>query len=272
MDMDIHTLDQILLQQNGRIIHQVWFGTIPNRFSARKTYKKLKRYRESWKIKNPTWFHIEWNKKICFDFMKTFYNEHLSMFSKYKFEIQRCDSIRYFILHRYGGIYADMDYYCCKPFDTVFEEYKKKLYLVETPNSVNEMISNSLMFSSPNHPFWKNVFLELQLNQNSARLYSKHLHVMCSVGPLFLNRVFAKYKYKYNLGSFPKEKFQPYDIHQSKISLDDTDAYAIHVSQGAWHSRDTRIINIIRSEWYIFLFIFFILAIPFFVYRKKKQK
>ena len=52
-------LDRYLLAQKGRIIHQIWFGTIPNKKEASKTYKKFKLYRDSWKIKNPTWCNIE---------------------------------------------------------------------------------------------------------------------------------------------------------------------------------------------------------------------
>ena len=57
-------IDRMLLAQNGRIIHQVWFGTIPNKKTAVKTYEKFKLYRESWKNKNPNWFHIEWTKQL----------------------------------------------------------------------------------------------------------------------------------------------------------------------------------------------------------------
>jgi mannosyltransferase OCH1-like enzyme len=101
--LDFEDFDRYLLGQNGRIIHQVWFGIIPDKRSAKKAYKNLKIYRDSWKIQNPTWCHIEWNKPMCMQLLKTFYPEHVEMLTKYYYEIQRCDAVRYFILHRYGG-------------------------------------------------------------------------------------------------------------------------------------------------------------------------
>ena len=68
-NLDLVDLDKCLLAQKGRIIHQVWFGTIPNKIVAKKTYIKFKKYRDSWKIKNPTWFHIEWGKKMSDNFI-----------------------------------------------------------------------------------------------------------------------------------------------------------------------------------------------------------
>ena len=47
------------------------------------------------------------------------------MFNSYQYEIQRCDVIRYFLLYHYGGIYADMDYFCSKSFDKITETYDK---------------------------------------------------------------------------------------------------------------------------------------------------
>src|SRR3989344_7475122 len=138
MSLDFDDLDRYLLSQNGRIIHQVWFGTIPNFTKAKKTYDSLKQCRDSWKIKNPKYFHIEWNKKMCIDLIKYFYPQHENMFKNYTYDIQRCDAIRYFILHRYGGLYADMDYFCNRGWDEVIEKYPLSLYLVQTPNRGSE--------------------------------------------------------------------------------------------------------------------------------------
>lgn len=38
-------LDNFLISQKKKIIHQVWSGTIPNKKKAKKTYDKFLRYR-----------------------------------------------------------------------------------------------------------------------------------------------------------------------------------------------------------------------------------
>ena len=278
--LEFEDLDRYLLAQNGRIIHQIWFGTMPDARAARKAYGKLKRYRDSWKVQNPTWCHLEWSKDMCVEFMRSFFPEHTEMFAHYRYEIQRCDAIRYFILYRYGGLYADMDYHCCLPFDKVLGgpehdsvgEFPGDFYLVETPNAIgnDRYISNSLMYSVPRHPFWRTVFLELQKHRNDLR-YSKHLHVMFRAGPGFLNRVFQRHKYRMGLKSFPKEQFQPFGTRDELRALTATrrgkqscekPVYAVHVSQGCWHGRDRVAILFITQNWPVVLLTLLVIAIP----------
>ena len=57
--LNFEDLDKYMIAQGGRIIHQVWFGTMPTKGKAKKTYIKLKQYRDSWKIKNPTWSNYD---------------------------------------------------------------------------------------------------------------------------------------------------------------------------------------------------------------------
>jgi len=275
--LDFVDLDVYLLRQNERIIHQIWFGTIPTKREAKKAYDKLKIYRDSWVIKNPTWCRIEWNKKLCMDLIKTFYPEHMDMFKKYKYEIQRCDMIRYLILHRYGGWYADMDYYCNRPLDEAMNKYKNSIYFVQSPNTVigqdDDHISNSLMYSVRNHSFWRCVMLELEKAQKAPVYYSKHLEVMFTTGPAILNRVYSHHKYKYRVKSLPWKLFHPYGVKDEKIFLaNNKEVYAIHIGKGSWEESDSKFFLFFLREWKIFLFIVCGLIIPYFLFYIKNHK
>lgn len=260
--LEFADLDRYLLAQNGRIIHQVWFDTITNKRDAKKTYIKLKIYRDSWKIKNPTWFHMEWSKNLSDKFVKTCYPEYWNCYIKYPYEIQRCDAVRYFFLYRYGGIYADMDYYCNKPFDEAFMKFRNDFYLVNTPNAGHNYVSNSLMYSRPKHVFWKHLFLEMEMNKECPIYYSRHMIVMYTTGPGILTRVYNKYKIKNRLKSLPYELFHPYGLSDDKLSLRNDKVYAIHLGKGSWEKDDSKIYIFIYKEWKILLFIIIILCIP----------
>lgn len=274
--LDFDDLDKYLLRQDGKIIHQVWFGTIPNKKSAKKAYTSLKLYRDSWPIKNPNWCRIEWDKPMCVRLVEKFYPEHTDMFKKYKYEIQRCDAIRYLILHRYGGWYADMDYFCNRPLDEVHAEYPNDIYLVQTPNGVaiqdDEYVSNSLMYSKHNHPFWKRVLLELEKNQEIPYYYTKHLAVMFSTGPAILNRIYLKAKYKYKVKSLPWKLFHPYGIKDDFRTTNlGSEIFTAHISKGMWSGKDTFFLNTLLRDWKIILFIILILFIPVIFYKLAKQ-
>jgi mannosyltransferase OCH1-like enzyme len=274
--LDFVDLDVYLLRQNERIIHQIWFGTIPTKREAKKAYDKLKIYRDSWVIKNPTWCRIEWNKKLCMDLIKTFYPEHMDMFKKYKYEIQRCDMIRYLILHRYGGWYADMDYYCNRPLDEAMNKYKNSIYFVQSPNTVigqdDDHISNSLMYSVRNHSFWRCVMLELEKAQKAPVYYSKHLEVMFTTGPAILNRVYSQYKYKYRVKSLPYKLFHPYGVKDDIRSINlSPEIFTAHVNKGSWCGKDSMFFNIILIEWKIILGIIIAMFFPLLIYKFGKN-
>jgi mannosyltransferase OCH1-like enzyme len=276
-DLSFEDLDRYLLQQKGRIIHQIWFGTIPNKRVAKKAYEKLKRYRDSWKIKNPSWCHVEWNKDYCYDLIKYIYPEHTELYKQYKYQIQRCDAIRYFILHRYGGLYADMDYFCNRPFDEVLENYQNDIYFVQSPNSTigqdNDHISNSLMYSKPNNPFWKKIFIELEQNKTCPYFYTKHMHVMFTTGPAFLNRIYSKYKYRFRVKSYPHRYFHPFGLKDDILSLKLGDnVYAAHIGKGSWEESDSKVLIGFVREWKVLLSILLVLILPCLIYAIVKRK
>jgi mannosyltransferase OCH1-like enzyme len=265
--LDFWDFDKYLLGQKGRIIHQIWFGTIPNKREAKKQYNKLKIYRDSWKIKNPTWCHIEWNKEMCNHLMKNIYPEHMEMYKKYTYEIQRCDAVRYFMLYRYGGWYADMDYYCNRPVDEALKEYQGDVLLTQTPNTVigqnEDHVSNSLMYSIPNQSFWRQFMLDLERNQKMPYYYSKHITVMFTTGPGILNRVYSRYKYKYKIKSLPWKLFHPYGIKDDIRSINlSSDIFTAHISKGSWSGKDTLFFNTIVRDWKLLLFIVIVLLVP----------
>lgn len=260
-------IDKILLEQKGKIIHQVWFGTIPNKKTAVKTYEKFKLYRESWKNKNPNWFHIEWNKKLGEDFIKEKFPENYDLYKGYQYEIQRCDMLRYLVLYRYGGLYADMDYYCNKPFDQALEKFSNDFYLVSTPNSVGgDYVSNSLMYSKPRHVFWKKLIYEMETYKTPPIYYSRHLIIMYTTGPAILTRVYNCYKIKNRLKSFPSDLFHPYGLGDDITSLKNDKAYAFHLGKGSWEKKDSKILIYFYNEWKIVTFIISVMILPYLIY------
>lgn len=266
-ELSFEDLDTYLLRQNSKIIHQIWFGTIPTKRKAAKTLKKLKPYRDSWINRNPGWCYICWDLDMCSSLVKTLYSQHLEMYKKYSYAIQRCDVARYFILHRYGGLYADMDYFCNKSWNHVVEKYKNNFYLVETPNTTTYVphVSNSLMYcSKPGHVFWNVLFIELELKQSAVPYYySRHVSIMFTTGPGILNRVFHRYRLRYKLTYYPYTMFHPYGLDNDiKILSKKPNVYAIHLGRGSWETKDSKLLIFFYQEYKIILFIILVFIVP----------
>lgn len=268
-ELSFEDLDRYLLDRSNRIVHQIWFGVIPNPRAAQKALEGLKKYRDSWITKNSSWTYMCWNLDRCRGLMKYCYPQHIEMYDKYPYDIQRCDAVRYFILHRYGGLYADMDYFCNKSWDQVVEAYPKDIYLVETPNKIyhDVHVSNSLMYSKAGHVFWSKMFIELELYKKAPIYYSRHITIMLTTGPGILNRVFNKYKTLYQLSYYPFKLFHPYGLTSDIISLNcDPEVYAVHLGKGSWEKSDSSMLIFLFQEYKILLFSIIILIVPSLVY------
>jgi len=109
---------------------------------------------QSWKRNYPDWEYRLWNDDDALNLVKTKYPEHLWWYIAMPENIQRVDAARAFILHQYGGLYADMDYYCYKPLEI---PATGQAVLVES-NAGQEIVQNSLMASPPRQPFWNITF------------------------------------------------------------------------------------------------------------------
>ena len=268
-ELSFEDLDRYLLSKDSTIINQIWFGVIPDRKTAQKALEGLKKYRDSWITKNSSWTYMCWNLDRSRELMKYCYPQHIEMYDSYPYHIQRCDAVRYFILHRYGGLYADMDYFCNRSWNEVVERYPKDIYLVETPNKLysDVHISNSLMYSKAGHVFWSKMFIELEMYKTTPMYYSRHITIMFTTGPGILNRMFSKYQTRYKLNYYPFKLFHPYGLTSDIISLNyDPDIYAVHLGKGSWEKSDSSILIFLFQEYKILLFSILILVIPSLVY------
>lgn len=108
---------------------------------------------ESWKQHFPNYQFMLWNDKDDLsNFVREHYPKHWNLFNSFPVDIMRIDFARLCILHRYGGIYADMDMFCYRNFEHLLN---KDIYFLEnlTHEYTNATWENSMMASAPNHRF-----------------------------------------------------------------------------------------------------------------------
>ncbi len=95
-----------------KIIHQTW--------KNKKLPDQVKEWTDSWKNMNPDFVYKFYTDIDCFKFIYTNYPEYLDMYEDLQ-PIERADVFRYLILHKYGGIYADLDTECFKTMGPLLE-------------------------------------------------------------------------------------------------------------------------------------------------------
>lgn len=237
-----------------KIIHQTWkTSKVPDRW---------KKSQEEWKRLHPSWQYKLWTDTDNRNLIKNKYSWFLPIYDNYKYNIQRVDAVRYFILYEYGGVYSDLDLYPIKPVDT-FLDGNEEAYFVPSP-SVAEIFTNAFMASEKGAPFWLVIFDKLKENKVPFwTKISKHLYIMYSTGPKMIDSVIKTYTN--TLGLLPREKFSNFDNNQKHTNkYYNENAILLPLSGSSWCSFDSYIFNFInqyKSELAVLAVILIILII-----------
>jgi len=152
-----------------KIIHQVWLGSeYPKKFEILNQY---------WKNINPDWEFKIWTD----DDVETFGLKNIDLFKKVKNFGTKSDIFRYEILHRYGGIYIDTDFYCVKSFnDLLFLDF-----FAGTGHQYNLEVFNGLIGCKPENKIIKNIIDVLGKKKIDESNYDS---IISFSGPVFLQK------------------------------------------------------------------------------------
>jgi hypothetical protein len=185
-----------------KVVHQQWKTDKIPEGSTQEMWRGL------WKqhFPEPEYTYMLWTDETQRELIKNHFPFFLDTYDNYRFNIQRADAVRYFILYMYGGIYADLDY---EPL-TNFYDYlpKDRVALVESPYQYNEYLQNSLMSSPLHDPFWNHTFAVLMKDASAP--------VLSSTGPVFLDNMIKTAKHPY--WALPCENFQRLPMGETQNS------------------------------------------------------
>lgn len=187
----------------------------------------------------PDYEHKLWNDhddidKLVYDHYKNFWN----LYNNFPHHIMKIDFARYCILHQYGGLYADMDYFCYGNF----EEYLKhdNIFLENTSDTyTNAKYENSLMACKKYSDLplnimrnVKNVFITYRClfneNSNDWRSVDSDYAVNNTTGSGLLAAFIEKYGKLFNNGKFPAKIFNRDAVIYNEELL------GRHVHSGVW--------------------------------------
>jgi len=152
-----------------------------------------------------------WNDTSCRQLIAAKYEWFLDQWDEYPYDIQHADVCRYFVLHQYGGVYADMDMRPLRnigPWLEKSSKEEKQVLLLEKDTQLgsHDTLCIGMMASIQGTSFWEAVFTVLQERRHRwFYALSPHVRVIMSSGPQAVMAVVRKQRRK--VGVFPAEKF-----------------------------------------------------------------
>lgn len=176
-----------------------------------------------------------WTDKKAREFIADEYPWFLETFDGYQFPIQRADSIRYFVLAHFGGVYIDLDDGCNRRLDPLLS------YPAWLRRTVPTGVSNDAMGAVPRHPFFLKVIDALpRYNRNWLLPY---ITVMGSTGPLFLSVIWRHY---INEGSAAAENAGIRILFPDEYNNHPWSFFTHHLGN-SWHGGDVKLIFWVRK-------------------------
>ncbi|CAG7848176.1 SubName: Full=Uncharacterized protein {ECO:0000313/EMBL:CCA73803.1} [Serendipita indica DSM 11827] len=140
-----------------RILHQSWKTTmLPDRFQ---------RWSKLWQtMLDETWLYVLWTDADNRKLVQKYFPDYLKSYDLLPREIYRADMVRNMYMHKFGGVYADLD---LVPLTRLQESIPILTHNTSPPipiiylghmgdDNYAHSIPNAFMISStPGHPFWK---------------------------------------------------------------------------------------------------------------------
>ena len=210
--------------------------------------KDLMAISANWKKFHPEWEYRFWNKDAMEDFLQTDFPDFLPAYRNYPYNVQRWDAIRYLILYRFGGLYADMDYECLAPMDFLLQDAACCMGLEPRIHAIRFnktfIVGNALMATVPAHPYFKMLIEDMMENQHTVFSNVRVAQILDSTGPFLTTRIYVNYPDKEQIRLLPAELIAPLSFHEVRLLVEGTQseeidhkiekAYAIHYYMGSW--------------------------------------
>lgn len=165
-----------------RILHQTSANsTIPAKWvesqaSCLKTY--------------PDWEYKLWTDESFREFLVAEYPWFVDSWDNYPFPIQRADSLRYFVLYHYGGMYLDMDTFCNKTIP--IHQFDPSVPIAIFQSTLPTGVTNDFMMASARHPAYERLITQLPVYFKRTHWWG-HLQPYCNImiaaGPMFVTLV-----------------------------------------------------------------------------------
>ena len=236
-----------------KIIHQTWKNNnVPDIW---------KESQKSWILNHPEWKYYLWTDEDNRNLIKNKFPWFLHYYDNYKYNIQRVDAVRYFILYTYGGCYVDLDIANIKNIEIIINsnKYKNKdVLLVETKNGITTTYTNAIMISKKGALFWKKIFNTLiKKHKNKWYNFGKHLTVMNSTGPNMITNI-AKRNLD-SIGIIEPKYLHPCTICDKKPCTK-LDSFVKILQGSSWVGIDGKIYTYVYCKRYLILILILILV------------
>ena len=125
--------------------------------------------------------HMYWDESTILQLIQEHYPNWQPLFHRLPMTIMKCDVSRAFILHYYGGCYADIDYIPSPTFSKVLRELPLDRIVLPRYFGIGKAMlpNNNIIISAPGNPLWTQSYLPYV--ENYLRTGGSWVDSYCSI-------------------------------------------------------------------------------------------
>ena len=167
-----------------KIIHQIWVGKTGTSVQPPERYGP---YTDSLRKMNPDFKYRMWLDDDINSLIQKDYAEFWKIYNQLPYPIMKADMARWIVLHKYGGVYSDLDFIGLKPLSGLWEKYPDNdIILVCEPKHIlsgNNKCNNGFIQSIPQHPAVLGVVKTIAARCGARGFAKGHVDVINTTGP-----------------------------------------------------------------------------------------
>jgi hypothetical protein len=187
---------------------------------------------ESWKE------HYEvvlWNDQEDIDnLICDHYPKWLNLYQAFPFHVMKIDFARLAILHRYGGLYADMDVFC---YQKIPDEYFTKSFMALenlTEEYTSARYENSMMYSEKDNPFLLDIMNYVKILFINSRSHFEKPYRRTVKNDNLINNITGSGMLEAGMKTFGQSGFFPCAIFNNRPAAYDKSFYTKHAHSSIW--------------------------------------
>lgn len=177
-----------------KIIHQTW--------KTQDVPEKYRTWVRSWKEKNPDFTYKLYDNDESRLLVASSYPEFLELYDSLPTGVQKADLFRYLVIHKFGGVYADLDTECQVPIADVLKGHQ--IILGKESNQVRFQALQWFFAATPRHPAFLEIAEEIKKRMSNPAMVEKderyaiskdklNAKVLYQTGPWVFTDVMKKY-------------------------------------------------------------------------------
>jgi mannosyltransferase OCH1-like enzyme len=187
---------------------------------------------ESWKQYHEV---MLWNdQEDIDDLIRDHYPQYWNLYQAFPFHVMRIDFVRLAMLHRFGGVYADMDVFCYQPIPSAYTE--KSFLALE--NLISEYTSaryeNSLMAAKKDNPFLIHLMNYVKTLFINSRHHFEKPYRRTVKNDNLINNITGSGMISAGMESFRQTDFFPCRLFNNRPASYDPSFIAKHAHSSIW--------------------------------------